>query len=547
MAMPMSILRRVLDSSGHEVNTILSRTDPSPVVLAQSDTAGVQVRPIGQFRTRPGCRYSLWHTCGHELIRERRRRHRSGGIRVNPEPSLADEDVDLRAVAFENLLQSAGRWADSRVAMARGGAATTDARDALAGFYCVFGNARVGMGRVTDFAQLSDLILGQLLRESSDPKIVDAAGIVSTSSFLYAFLDHLEELSESLVPVIHDSGVRFARAWRTVMELSDPWAALALPKPSARESESASATEMVLPAVLQPSGKSLEELLAQLHALIGLSDVKKQILAEIDGQLVNAERRRRGLPAMKPNLHMVFAGNPGTGKTTVARLVGEIYHQAGILSKGHLLEIGPGELLGRWQGENTQRAQAAIEAAVGGVLLIDEAYTLAGQDHGPMEFQQQVIDTLVKGLEDQRADLVVIFTGYTEPMRRFLATNPGLESRVGEWVEFPDYSSTELMEILQSLLTDYQMSLEASSLAGIRSAVESLERNERFGNARLMRNVFEDLVASLDVRLSSADLAALSDIELNHIADSDAEPVILDIETGQANLKRTIRMGFGID
>lgn len=241
---------------------------------------------------------------------------------------------------------------------------------------------------------------------------------------------------------------------------------------------------------------------------------------------------------------MVFSGNPGTGKTTVARIVAEIYRHAGILTSGHLMEVGPGDMIGRYQGENTQRTQDIIEAAVGGVLLIDEAYTLAGVDRGPMEFQQQVIDTLVKGMEDHRRNLVVILTGYSQPMERFVRLNPGLESRIGEWVEFPNYTTDELMQILAELLTAHEMSIENGGLDEVRSALTDVERTERFGNARLIRNVFEDLVRQLNIRIADEHLPSLDTERLNGISLKDVQVVRQEIANGRASERRALRLGF---
>jgi Holliday junction resolvasome RuvABC ATP-dependent DNA helicase subunit len=415
--------------------------------------------------------------------------------------------------------------------------------EALTGFHLLLADAKVGSRVITANPSLIDAMLALLIDECLSPIVIAPDGNVDPGSFLYSVLDDLSRWSESSDETTRNVGRRYLAAWREMLAMSDPGQVLGIrsrPPSSAPKGQE----EIGLPTVVAPSGATYEQLLEELHRLVGLTDVKKQVLSEIDGQLANAERRRRGLPVVKPNRHMIFSGNPGTGKTTVARIIGEIYHQAGILSGGHLVEVGPGDLLGRFQGSNTQRIQATIELAVGGVLLIDEAYTLAGTDRGPMEFQQQVIDTLVKGMEDNRDDLVVIFTGYSEPMDRFIASNAGLESRIGERVHFPDYTNGELLEVFSRLLVTYQMNVDDPALTELQMILEGIHRNERFGNARLMRNIFEDCVGALNRRIASADLPSLPTEELNGISLHDVLEVKEDIETGRANERRPVSIGF---
>ena len=383
---------------------------------------------------------------------------------------------------------------------------------------------------------MCDSLLALLVSEANDRTIVDPDGNVDGDSFLYATLDFFSTWAESDSVDTAEFGRRSRIAWDRLLALPNPAFELGLPTLPTSPTDPMSSRPVPKPQDV--SEATWDELMEHLDGLVGLKDVKRQVRADVAGKRVDAERVRRLLPIVSPSLHMVFSGNPGTGKTTVARILAGLYFQAGILTKGHLLEVGPGDLLGRWQGENRQRAQEIIERALGGVLLVDEAYTLAGTDRGPTEFQQEVIDVLVKGMEDHRHDLVVILTGYAAPMDRLLAANPGLESRIGERIEFPDYSTPELLEILDGLCGEYQMVLPEESTSELGTMLDALPRNERFGNARLIRNVFEDLVANLNLRISDAPLSEMATSVLNGITIEDVLSVRDDIVTGRASVKR---------
>lgn len=243
--------------------------------------------------------------------------------------------------------------------------------------------------------------------------------------------------------------------------------------------------------------RTLPELLDDLNKLIGLEGVKSKVNDLIAYQKVQMLREQQGMHSHKGTLHMAFTGNPGTGKTTVARIVGRIYKQIGLLSKGHFVEVSRTDLIAGYQGQTALKVKKVIDQAKGGVLFIDEAYSITENDHSD-SYGRECLTELTKALEDYRDDLVVIVAGYTEPMEHFFASNPGLKSRFNTFIEFPDYSANELHDMLKKLCTsnDYIMSDDVSQLilAFLMEQVEA--KNENFANGRLVRNIYDDLVMS---------------------------------------------------
>ncbi len=238
--------------------------------------------------------------------------------------------------------------------------------------------------------------------------------------------------------------------------------------------------------------KSLEELMEELDRLIGLDKVKKNL-----GNLINVIRIRRirmemGLAQPDMSLHLVFSGNPGTGKTTVARLLAKIYKELGVVSKGQLIEVDRAGLVEGYVGQTAQKTQEVIDSAMGGILFIDEAYTLTNKKESG-DFGQEAVDTLLKRMEDDRDSFVVIVAGYTGPMEEFLQSNPGLKSRFNKFIEFSDYTEGELFEIFDSMCKsqDFHMTDDARGI--VQEYFRKLEetKDEHFANAREVRNFFE--------------------------------------------------------
>ena len=255
--------------------------------------------------------------------------------------------------------------------------------------------------------------------------------------------------------------------------------------------------------------EKLQEQLDKLDALVGLTDVKNQVHNLVNLIKVSKMRETLGMKTADVSKHMVFSGNPGTGKTTVARMLAEIYHLMGVLRKGQLIEVDRSGLVRGYVGQTATQTQEVIESALGGVLFIDEAYSLTVKK-GDNDFGQEAVDTLLKAMEDKRDDLVVIVAGYTNLMEEFLSSNPGLRSRFSNFIFFPDYTAEELMKILQQNLDqrEYKMSDEARKR--VQKLIEERVANkpENFANARDVRNMMEHAITNHATRVVDIEEAA---------------------------------------
>jgi len=264
----------------------------------------------------------------------------------------------------------------------------------------------------------------------------------------------------------------------------------------------------------------IDDLLAELDTLIGLDDVKERVRLIADLIAVRAMRTAHGLSNVATSHHLVFVGNPGTGKTTVARLFGQILHALGALRIGHLVEVDRAGLVAGYVGQTATRVDEVVERAMGGVLLIDEAHGLVRGDDG---YGAEAVDALVKRMEDHREDLVVIATGYPREMQEFLDLNPGLRSRFSGTVEFADHSDDDLVAIFNSVCADGGYEPGHGFEAALRRRLAALERGPTFGNGRAARQLFEDAVtahAGRVVQLSNLDTATLSTLVAADIAPS---------------------------
>lgn len=260
-----------------------------------------------------------------------------------------------------------------------------------------------------------------------------------------------------------------------------------------------------------PPPEKLEDLLRELDGYIGLAAVKKEVRSLIDLVNIHQLRKENGLPVADLSLHMVFSGNPGTGKTTIARLIARIYHSLGILSKGQLVEVDRSGLVAGYVGQTALKTGKAVEKSLGGVLFVDEAYALNGSSDN--DFGQEAIDTLLKAMEDHRDDLVVIVAGYDGLMHRFIRSNPGLESRFNRFLHFEDYSPEELLAIFRMRCEKNCYELEEDAAGLVRDFLREENRDpESFGNARGVRNIFERVLVCQAGRLAGLETVTREDL-----------------------------------
>ena len=263
---------------------------------------------------------------------------------------------------------------------------------------------------------------------------------------------------------------------------------------------------------------SLEEALKKLSELEGLDVVKNQVSSWVDQIKIFQLRKERGLTVPDMSYHMVFMGNPGTGKTTVARIVSQIYCDLGIVSEGQLVEVDRSDLVAGYVGQTAIKTQDVVKKAIGGVLFIDEAYTLNSKSGN--DFGQEAIDTLLKLMEDNRSNLVVIVAGYNALMEEFISSNPGLRSRFKTFLNFSDYTGKELLNIFERMCEKNQYTLDLTAKDVLRKYFDKLytSRSKNFGNARDVRNLFEEIITKQSKRV-----AAISDP-----SDSDITTILVD-------------------
>ena len=289
-----------------------------------------------------------------------------------------------------------------------------------------------------------------------------------------------------------------------------------------------------------PPKESMQDLEKELSGYIGLAEVKKEVENLINMAMVYQMRREHGLPNTDVSLHMVFSGNPGTGKTMIARFMARVYHSLGILSKGQLVEVDRSGLVAGYIGQTAIKTAKVLESAMGGVLFIDEAYTLTSKSENDFGFE--AVDTILKAMEDNRDDLVVIVAGYTELMEEFVDSNPGLRSRFNKYLDFADYTAEEMRGIfaLQCKKSQYTLDDDAEALLTEYFAAVSEAAGE-FGNARGVRNTFEkvltaqanriahekDITRETLMRITKADVAEATGLPAD---ESDGAPDESDTE-----------------
>ena len=284
------------------------------------------------------------------------------------------------------------------------------------------------------------------------------------------------------------------------------------PEPPVQE---AAAPQEPPAAPAKPERDPMEE----LEELIGLATIKHDVKELMDFVKIQKMRKDQGLRSVPVSLHLVFTGNPGTGKTTVARIISRLYRQIGVLSKGQLVEVDRSGLVAGFVGQTALKCQDKIKEAMGGVLFIDEAYALIGDERDT--FGQEAVDTILKAMEDHRDDLVVIVAGYTAPMEKFINSNPGLKSRFNKYIEFPDYTIDELEAIFNMNCSRYDYKVDEMAKPQIRAQIVSrkFKELENFANAREVRNMFEEIITNQARRVSMMENPSADDMMLITVDD----------------------------
>jgi Holliday junction resolvasome RuvABC ATP-dependent DNA helicase subunit len=331
------------------------------------------------------------------------------------------------------------------------------------------------IAKLTEFRQLVEILRARA------PKLLEPRGDAMTTAGPDEEAERL--LAQCSTPL---GAVNCAMEW--LLAQGEPTADKSAPTKPGRTA----------PQAAQLAKETPEAVLADLDKLIGLTPVKNQLREVLAVVVANAKRREAGLPEVSNSLHLVFSGSPGTGKTTVARIVARLYAACGALKGSKFLEVHRSGLVGEYVGQTAPKTQAAIDAARPGVLFIDEAYSLVSE-HGN-DYGHEAVSTLVKSMEDHRSELAVIVAGYSEEMAHFVDMNPGLRSRFKTFIEFPDYSPSELTAVFAIFAQESKVNLAEGVLPRVEEVIAAASRSADFGNARFARSLWERAFANMAVR-----------------------------------------------
>ncbi|MGX9882411.1 right-handed parallel beta-helix repeat-containing protein [Streptomyces sp. NPDC002276] len=336
----------------------------------------------------------------------------------------------------------------------------------------------------------------------------------------YEFADAGPDAGPGTGPVVEDctsdeSGLKQPTAHETAVETASQATSVLGAIPGQRTAEQ---TPPVTAPEPDRESRTSKAVLGELDALVGLDSVKREVRSLIDMIEVGRRRQQAGLKAASVKRHLVFTGSPGTGKTTVARLYGEILASLGVLEKGHLVEVSRVDLVGEHIGSTAIRTQEAFDKARGGVLFIDEAYALSPEDSG-RDFGKEAIDTLVKLMEDHRDAVVVIVAGYTAEMERFLSVNPGVASRFSRTITFSDYNAEELLRIVEQQAEEHEYRLAEGASEGLTKYFTAIPKGAAFGNGRTARQTFEAMVERHASRVAQVEEPSTDDLTLLYADD----------------------------